>query len=97
MVPASVMWRPTTIRPGNALWRMVQHNRQWLPSPRKLTPLWTHVRRPSRLRKHTPRNYDNDGRTRHLRWHDQCGTLRPLCMARRVAPGVMLVRSSMTL
>ena len=97
MVPASVMWRPTTIHPGNALWRMVQHNRQWWLSPRKLTPLQTRVQRPSCLHKHTLRNYDNDGRTRHLRWHDRCGTLRPMRMARRAAPRVMLIRPSTTL
>jgi len=54
-------------------------------------------RRPSHLRKHTLRNYDNDGRaSHHLRRHDHCGTLRPVRMARRGALGVALVRSSMT-
>ena len=97
MVPASVMWRPATICPENALWWMVQHNRRWLPSPCKLKPLQTHVRRPLRLRKHMPRNYDSDGRTRHLRWQDRCGTLCPMRMAQRAAPRVALVRSSATL
>ena len=85
MVPASVMWHPAIIRPGNALWQMVQH-----------TPLRTCVRRPLRLRKHTPRNYNNDGRTRHLRWHDRCDTWRPMRMARWAAPRVALVRSCVT-
>jgi len=96
MVPASVTWRPATIRPRNAPWWIVQHNRRWLPSPSKLTPLWTRVRRPSRLRKRTPRNYDNDDRTRHLRWHDHRGTLRPMRMARRAAPRDALDRSGVT-
>ena len=97
MVPASVMWRPATIRPGNALWQTVQGSRRWLRSLHILTPHRTHVRRPSHLRKRTPRNYDNGGRTsRCLHRHGQCGTLRPMRMARWVAPGVALARSNMT-
>ena len=59
--------------------------------------LWTRVRRPSRLYKRTPRNYDNGGRTScRLHRHSRCGTLRPMRRAWRVAPGVALVRSSTT-
>ena len=96
MVPASVMWHPATIRPGNAPWWIVQHNHRWLPCPRKLTPLRIHVQRPSRLRKRTPRNYDNDDRTRHLRWHDHRDTLHPMRMAQWAAPRDALDRSSVT-
>ena len=97
MVPASVTWHPTTVHPRSALWRTLQDNHRWLQSLRKLTPLRSCVRGPSHLRKRTLRNYDNGGRTsRRLRWHGQFGTLGPMCMARWVAPGVMLVRSSTT-
>ena len=52
------------------------------------------VRGPSRLRKHTPRNYDNSGRaSRRPRRPGRCGTLPPMHMARWVAPGVALVRN----
>ena len=97
MVPASVMWRPATIHPKNALWQMVQDSHRWLRSLRKLTPLRTRVRWPSRLRKRMPRNYDNGGKASHRpRRHGRCGTLRPMRMAWRVALGVALVRSSTT-
>ena len=65
--PASATWRLATVRPRSALWRTLQDSRRWLRSLGKLTPLRTRVRGPSRLRKHTPRNYDNDGRTSRRR------------------------------
>ena len=60
------------------------------------TPPDPHVG-PSCLRKHTPRNYDNDGRTSHrLRRRARYSMLRPMRMARRVVSGVAPVRSNTT-
>ena len=90
-------WHPATVRPGSALWRTLRDNRQWLRSLCKLTPLWTRVREPSHLRKHTLRNYDNDGRiSRRLHWRCRYSTLCPTRLAWRVALGVALVRFSTT-
>ena len=95
MVPASAMWHPATVRPGSALWRTLRDNRQWLRSLRKLTPLRTHVREPSRLCKNTLRNYDNDGSISH-RLHRRCwySTLRPTRLAWRVRSGSCLSGSA---
>ena len=92
-----VLVEAATVRPGSVLWQTLRDSRRWLWNLCRLTPLRTRVRGPSRLRKHTPRNYDNDNRTSHrLRRHGRCGMLRPMRMARRVAPGVTPAWSNTT-